>query len=299
MSKIITENYIVKLNEHIEELEQSTNLTSLLNFFEDEVQIDQIKKGSRNQKIFSGNNLVNLREIKDSVELRRIFGYTNIIFKAFTGKYLHIHINSELSQSNVNNISTLFAWKSLVECSYDEVILDYQLSKLKTETKSDLIMPSDKNGHETNHIFRKRFGLKHRLKFIEKIKSLSTSNSNNGLLLNLNKSARDCVNLSDFSVFPDSLNTFVNFGNSRRDIFKEMGREKVERLSLIINLFPSITGKNIWYKDFMCDEINRYNNFKKIITITFGEKTPEALLEMQKQKKFQAEEIYTIFSFEL
>ena len=78
-----------------------------------------------------------------------------------------------------------------------------------------------------------------------------------------------------------------------------MGREKVERLSLIINLFPSITGKNIWYKDFMSDEINRYNNFKKIITITFGEKTPEELLEMQKQKKFQAEEIYTIFSFEL
>ncbi len=78
-----------------------------------------------------------------------------------------------------------------------------------------------------------------------------------------------------------------------------MGREKVERLSMIINLFPSITGKNIWYKDFMSDEISRYNNFKKIITITSGEKTPEALLEMQKQNKFQAEEIYTIFSFEL
>ena len=112
-------------------------------------------------------------------------------------------------------------------------------------------------------------------------------------------SAKKSVNLSEFSIFPESLNTFVNFGNSRKDIFKEMGREKVESLSMIINLFPSITGKNIWHKDFMSDEINRYNNFKKVITITYGEKIPEALLEMQKQKKFQAEEIYTIFSFEL
>ena len=49
----------------------------------------------------------------------------------------------------------------------------------------------------------------------------------------------------------------------------------------------------------MSDEISRYSNFKKVITITSGEKRPEALLEMHIQKKFQAEEIYTIFSFEL
>ena len=78
-----------------------------------------------------------------------------------------------------------------------------------------------------------------------------------------------------------------------------MGREKVERLSMVLNLFPSITGKGIWYKDFIRDEIKKYNNFKKVITISSGEKTSEQLLEMQKQNKFQAEEIYTIFSFEL
>ena len=43
----------------------------------------------------------------------------------------------------------------------------------------------------------------------------------------------------------------------------------------------------------------QYNNFKKVVTITSGEKTLEALLEMQKQNKFQADEIYTLFPFEL
>ena len=299
MSKIITDNYINKLNELTEELEQSTNLTSLVNFFEEEVKKDQNRKGSRNQKVFSANNLVKLREIKHSVELRRIFVYTNIILKAFTGQYLHIHINADLSENLVDNLITLFAWEASVNCTYDKDFLDHEINFLKIESKRDLIMPNDNNGHATNQIFRKRYGIKHKLKFIEQIKSLPDKTENNGLLLNLNTSANSCVNLSEYSICPESLNTFVNFGVSRKEIFKVMGREKVESLSMIINLFPSITGKNIWYKDFMSDEINRYNNFKKIITITYGEKTPEALLEMQKQKKFQAEEIYTIFSFEL
>jgi hypothetical protein len=299
MSKIITGNYINKLNELIVELEQSTNLTFLVNFFEEQVQKDQIRKGSKNKNVFSANKLVKLREIKDSVELRRIFVYTNIIFKAFTGQYLHIHINADLSENLVDNIITLFAWEASVNSSYDKDFLDNEINFLKIESKRDIIMPNDNNGHATNQIFRKRYGIKHKLKFIEQIKSLTDKTANNGLLLNLNTSANSYVNLSEYSIFPESLYTFVNFGNSRKDIFKEMGREKVERLSTIINLFPSITGKNIWYKDFMSDEISRYNNFKKIITITSGEKTPEALLEMQKQKKFQAEEIYTIFSFEL
>jgi hypothetical protein len=299
MSKIITDDYINKLIELIEEFEQSTNLTSLVNFFEEEVQKDQNRKGSRNQKVFSANNLVKLREIKDSVELRRIFVYTNIIFKAFTGQYLHIHINADLSENLVKNLITLFVWEASVNCSYDKDFLDNEINFLKTESKRDLIMPNDNNGHVTNQIFRKRHGIKHKLKFIEQIKSLPDKITNNGLLLNLNTSTNSYVNLSEYSICPVSLNKFVNFGNSRKDIFKEMGREKVERLSMIINLFPSITGNNIWYKDFMSDEINRYSNFKKVITITSGEKSPEALLEMQKQNKFQAEEIYTIFSFEL
>jgi hypothetical protein len=141
--------------------------------------------------------------------------------------------------------------------------------------------------------------MKHRLNFIAYINSLPETTVNNGLLLNLNTSAGNCVNLSEFSEFPDSLTSFVNFGDTLRNTFKKMGEDKVLRLSTIVNLFPSITGKNIWYKDFIRDEISRYNNFKKVITITSGEKTPEALLEMQKHNKFQADEIYTIFSFEL
>jgi hypothetical protein len=299
MSRIINNKYLEKLNELVSEFESSPNLNSLIDFFQEEVQKDQNRKGNRNQKVFSANNLVKLSEIKDSVELRRIFVYTNVILKDFTGQYLHIHINADLSENLVENLISLFAWEASVNCSYDQDFLDNEINFLKLESKRDLIMPNDNNGHATNQIFRKRYGIKHKLKFIEQIKSLPDKTVRNGLLLNLNTSANSYVNLSEFSMCLESLNKFVNFGYSRKEIFNEMGREKVEKLSTIINLFPSITGKNIWYKDFMSDEINRYNNFKKVITITSGEKTPEALLEMHKQKKFQAEEIYTIFSFEL
>ena len=219
--------------------------------------------------------------------------------KAFSNRYLHIHLNKDLSENISDNLITLFILGELAESSFDNQILENEIKTLKIETSRDLILANDNNGHTTNQIFRRRHGLKHRLRFVEKIKNQINDTTSSGILININASAFDFVNLSDFSEFPDSLNTFVNFGYARKDIFKEMGREKVERLSTIVNLFPSITGKNIWYKDFMSDEINRYNNFKKNITITSGEKTPEALLEMQKQKKFQAEEIYTIFSFEL
>lgn len=303
MSRIITINYINKLNLLIKDYELSQSFYSLLDFFVKEIQTDQERKTNRNQKIFTKSELLKIVEIKESIDLKRLFGYINLILKTFKGQYLHIHINSELSESIVNNLTTLFAWEALVECSYDEVNLDFQLSKLKTETKRDLIMPSDSNGHETNQIFRKRYGLKHRLKFIEKIKSLSKSNTNNGLLINLNSSARDCVNFSEFSVFPDSFNTYVNFGESLQDIYQN-NNSILQNIRTIINLFPAERGRNIWHNDFVSENINDWNqlsefNFGKVITITSGEKTPEALSEMQKQKKFQSEEIYTIFSFEL
>jgi hypothetical protein len=299
MSRIIKDNYFDKLNAHIEEFEQSTNLSSLVNFFIEEVQKDQNRKGSRNQKVFSANNLVKLNEIKGSEELRRIFAYTNIIFKSFTGQYLHIHINADLSENLVDNLITLFAWEGIVGSSYCKDLLLNETNYLNKKIDPNLILPSNNNQHIINQIYRERFGLKHRLKFIAQINSLSENTVNNGLLLNLNTSAGNSVHLSEFSEFPESLNSYVNFGDTLRNTFKKLGENKVLRLSTIVNLFPSITGQNIWYKDFIRDEISRYNNFKKVITITSGEKKPEALLEMQKQNKFQAEEIYTIFSFEL
>jgi hypothetical protein len=298
MSKILTDQYIDKLNRLINEFEQSPHLTYLLDFFLNNVEKDQKQNVNRNQKIFSLNEFEKLKEISRSSELKRIFAYIKIIIKTFEKKNLQIHINVDLPEKLIENIIALFAWDVYVHAKYDNGLLEKEIYSLNMKTSRELNLLDD-NGHSENKLRRERKGWRHRLKLIEQIKSFSDYVSKNDILLNLNTSAESCVYLSEFSVCPESMNTFVNFGNSRKNIFKEMGQEKVERLSMIINLFPSTTGKNIWYKDFMSDEINRYNNFKKIITITFGEKTPEALLEMQKQKKFQAEEIYTIFSFEL
>jgi hypothetical protein len=95
----------------------------------------------------------------------------------------------------------------------------------------------------------------------------------------------------------------VNFGDSLQDIY-EKNNSILQNISTIISLFPAERGRNIWHSDYISENINAWNqlsefNFNKVITITSGEKTPEGLLEMQKQKKFQSEEIYTIFSFEL
>lgn len=299
MSRIITDNYFDKLNTLIKGFEQSTNLSSLVNFFIEEVQKDQNRKGSRNQNVFSANNLAKLIEIKGSEELRRIFAYTNIIFKSFKGKYLHIHINANLSENLIENLITLFAWEGIVGCSYCKDLLLNETNYLNKKISANLILPSNNNQHIINQIYRERFGIKHRLKFIAQINGLPENTANNGLLLNINTSAGKCVNLSEFSEFPESLNSYINFGDTLRNTFKKLGEDKVLRLSTIVNLFPSMTGQNIWYKDFIRDEISRYNNFQKVITITSGEKTLEALLEMQKQNKFQADEIYTLFSFEL
>jgi hypothetical protein len=299
MSRIITQNYFNKLNDLIKGFEQSSNLSSLVDFFIDEVRKDQNRKASRNQNVFSSNDFVKLIEIKSSEELRRIYAYTNIISKSFTDKYLHIHINADLSENLVENLITLFAWEGIVGSSQCKDLLLNETNYLNKKISANLILPSNNNQHKINQIYRERFGIKHRLKFIEQINKLPENSANNGLLLNINTSNSKCVNLSEFSEFPETLNSYINFGDTLRNTFKKLGEDKVLRLSTIVNLFPSITGQSIWYKDFIRDEINRYNNFKKVITISFGEKTTEAILEMHKQNKFQADEIYTIFSFEL
>jgi hypothetical protein len=299
MSRIITNNYIVKLNELINEFGSSTNLNSFVDFFKEEIQKDQNRKGNRNQKIFSSNDIEKINELKNSDELQRIYAYINIIINAFPDQYLHIHLNADLSEKILDNLITLITWNALVESLYEKKLLENEIEALNIETKSVLIMPNDNNGHLKNQIFRRRHGLKHRLRFFEKINSQNNDTSNSCILININTSTFGSVNLSDFSEFPESLNSHVNFGDTLRNTFTKMGKDKVLRLSTIINLFPSITGKNIWYKDFIRDEISRYINFKKVITITSGKKTAEALLEMNKLNKFQADEIYTLFSFEL
>ncbi len=303
MSRIITNNYIEKLNGLINEFESSPKLCSLIDFFLEEIQRDQNRKGNRNQKIFSSKDLDKLNELKNSDKLKRFFAYINIIIQTFPGKFLHIHINTDLLETIYENLITLFIWKALVDSTFDSDYIDNEIIALNIETKRDLNMPYDNNRHSTNQIFRKRHGLKHRLKFIENINSRTNNTSNSGLLLNLNSNAYCHVKLSDFSEFPFPLNTYLNFGNSLQNIYNS-NKTVLQTIRTIINLFPAERGHNVWYQDFIKQNIDAWNqlpefNFEKVITITSGYKTNEALLEMQRQNKFQAHEVYTIFSFEL
>jgi len=303
MNRIITDNYKNKLNAIIDEYDIKPYLYDFIDFLLEEVKKDQIRKCNRNQKVFSKNHIYKLEGIKKSDELKRIFVYLNILIKKFNGKYLHIHINSDLNQSITDNLASLFAWQILIEAIYDKDILNSKIEDLKKETRSDLVLSTENNGHKINQVFRNRNGLKHRLKLFEKIKIVNNQNSNIGYLLNLNQSDFYCINLSEFSIFPEPIDSFVNFGLTLQSIY-DNNNFILQNISMIISLLPAERGNNIWYSDFLSENINEWNKlpgfkFKKVITITSGKKTYEALLEMQVQKKFQAEEIYTIHSFEL
>jgi hypothetical protein len=302
MNRIISHSYIDKLNKLIGEFEISKNLSSLLDFFIAEIQNDQSANVNRNQKVFSLNELQKLIEIEDSEKLERLFTYLKIIIKNFTGKFLHIHINSEISEKEIDNLISLFTWEKLVSGNYDELLLNNEIEVLNSKIIREINL-ADGNGHHENRLRREKKGMRHKVRLIKQILQFNNSEGGNGVLLNINTSAVNCVNLSDFSEFPESLNTYVNFGNSLQSIY-DRNNIILQNIDTIISLFPAERGQNIWYSSFTSEQINAWNqlpgyNFGKVITITAGEKTPEALLEMQKQKKFQAEEIYTIFSFEL
>lgn len=302
MSRIITNNYFTKLNQILNTFEINPNLRNLIDFFLEDITKDQNRLRNRNQKIFTSNDLIKLNEIISDEKLKRIYSYINILIKNFNRQYLHIHINDDLSENMTDNLVSIISWGALSESIYDDNILSNEISFLKTEIKRDLIIPYDNNGHLTNQIFTKRLGLIHKLKLFEKIIKFSQNTGNNGLLINLNTTANVCVNLSDFSIFPESINSFINFGNNLQSIY-DRNNSVLQKISTIINVFPAERGKNIWYHDFIMENINAWNqlpgyNFSKIITVTSGKKNSEELLQMRKLNKFQSEEFYPIFSFE-
>ena len=302
MSRIITNKYFTKLNQIINAFEINPNLRNIIDFFLEDITKDQNRLRNRNQKIFTSNDLIKLNEIKSDEKLKTIYSYINILIKNFNRQYLHIHINEDLSENMTDNLVSIISWGALSESIYDDNILSNEISFLKTEIKRDLIIPYDNNGHLTNQIFTKRLGLIHKLKLFEKIINLSQNTGNNGLLINLNTTANVCVNLSDFSIFPESINSFINFGNNLQSIY-DRNNSVLQKISTIINVFPAERGKNIWYHDFIKENINAWNqlpgyNFSKIITVTSGKKNSEELLQMRKLNKFQSEEFYPIFSFE-
>ena len=153
MSRIITDNYIEKLNGLIKEFEQEPYLTSFVDFFFTEVKKDQFQKVNRNQKVFSMNDIKKLTEIKGSTQLKRIFTYIKIIIELFEKQYLHIHINVDLSKSLIDNITALFAWEICTTANYDNVLLENELSNLSLKTNRELNLLDD-NGHNENKLRR-------------------------------------------------------------------------------------------------------------------------------------------------
>lgn len=301
MNRIINDNYIERLNLLISEFEISKDLLSFMKFLIDEVQIDYNSNVNRNIKVFNLNKLQKLNELNDSESIKRLFAYLNIIIKNFNGRFLHIHINEDLTDKHIDYLISHFTWGALLSGKYDEQLLKTEIEVLNSKIIREIYLNG--NGHEENRLRREKKGLRHRAKLIKQILDFNHSENNTGILLNLNTSASSCVNLSEYSEFPDALNTYVNFGNSLQSIY-ESNNTILQNINTIISLFPAERGQNIWYNDFISEHINAWNqlpgyNFNKVITITSGRKDSEGLLDIQKQNKFQAEEIYTIFSFEI
>ena len=296
MNRIISQKCLDRLKDLRSKFSLSPNLSCLIDFFESEVLKDQGKGG---RKIFKENSLLRVNDIKSSVKLKDIYSYIEIIARSFKGRFLHIHINEDLTDDIRDNLITLLVWKAFSCADYKTTTLQEEFENLIKKNKKEINLPATTSKNLVNPIFKQRSGDKHREKIIEMILNLKVVFKEEGVLINLNKTAENCVLLSEFSSFPEPLNLFLIFGKGGREVFREMGVEKTGRLSVVLNLFPSFTGKNIWFKDFIRDEITRYTNFKKVITITSGEKSAMELYEMQRQNRFQSEEIYTIFSFEI
>jgi hypothetical protein len=303
MSRIVNENYISKLNSTLEQFDFSDNLKSLIDFFDEQLKIDQFRKVSKNQKVFSMKDLDLLQQIEESSETRRIFAYLNKLINSFDGNYLQIHINIDLEEGVIDQLIFLLTWDALINSSLDGSRIKMDIESLDSEINRDLVMPSDNNKHRLNQLLREVKGKKFRKKLLQKLLNLACNQIDNGCLINLNRGASTLLNISEYSELPKALNSYINFGESLQSLY-DKNNAILSRVDTIINLFPAITGSNIWYHDFITESIKQWNrlgefNFKKVITITVGEKTPESLLDMQKQNKFQAAEIFTIFPFEI
>ena len=305
MSRIVNECYIDKLNSILEVYDYSDGLKTLIDFFKEQVEKDQSRKGSRNQKVFSEKDCNFLQQLKESSEIKRILAYVYKLINSFEGNYLQIHLNTNLEDSVSNQIIFLLTWETLINSSFDKSQITKEIEALDVETNRPLIMPSNNNRHLSNPIFKEAKGKKYRKNFLEKILNLTNNQTDNGLgwLINANKGISASINISEYSDLPNAINSYLNFGDTLQVIY-DNNNSILSRVDTIINLFPAITGSNIWYQDFIAESINEWNrldefNFKKVITITSGKKTPESLSDMLKQNKFQAEEIYIIYPFEL
>ena len=227
----------------------------------------------------------------------------NIIIDSYTGQFLHIHININLSDEVLDNLITLFAWNISFDSLYDSILIEKEVEILKKKIEQDIVIPSSNNGHDINKLLKEKNGIKQRLKFLDYLKNSLPISSDKNILLNLNNGKQENVYLTDYNILPQALNSYLNFGDNMQTIYDNK-ISILSKIDKIINLFPILRGQNVWLQDYIKESVDLWNNdadinFNKIVTITAEEKPLDNLLNMQRDNKFQANEIYTIFPFEL
>jgi hypothetical protein len=212
-----------------------------------------------------------------------------------------------LTEAEIESLKMSFSWYVFKLGFKDSILIKNELVKLNLETEI-LHLPLCR-GAILNRLERNNNGRKHRLRLLRFLMGSINELSNEGFLLNINRSGENEINLSDFSTMPQSSKSSINFGKSIQEIFDtfidiETNANPLLEFTTVINLFPILYGSNVWYNSYQKENLNNWNeiencNFTKIITITAKEETFENLLKLKKENKFMVDEMYTIFPFEL
>lgn len=302
MTSILTDSYYEKLNFITNERIIPISLDSVINYFLNELSIDELREKNKSRRLFNTKVIQKIQTIRQT-ELIKLYKYLNIIIDSYTGQFLHIHININLSDEVLDNLITLFAWNISFDSLYDSILIEKEVEILKKKIEQDIVIPSSNNGHDINKLLKEKNGIKQRLKFLYYLKNSLPISSDKNILLNLNNGKQENVYLTDYNILPQALNSYLNFGDNMQTIYDNK-ISILSKIDKIINLFPILRGQNVWLQDYIKESVDLWNNdadinFNKIVTITAEEKPLDNLLNMQRDNKFQANEIYTIFPFEL
>ena len=304
MSTLFSAKYLDKLRILIDEFEISENLNALLKFFLIEIEKDTSKKVNNRMKVFKSKKIGFISEINKSNELKNIYKYLKVIIRNFLQfedeLNLVIHINSDLKENMIDNLISLFTWDIIINSKIDPNLLDNDINLLEKIIQKEI--------HANNNIdfeYRKRYGQQHRIRLLKKLKECTSKDKDDyfaGLLININKSNEDLINLSEFSTFPQMRSNYINLGKSLQEIHNAEIINLIN-INTIINIFPAMKGQSIWINEFSSENIKSWNelpdyNFNKLITITAGLKTYDDLSQ-QKNDFYKNVELFVIFENEI
>lgn len=282
-----------------------------IDFFFKETMKDK-GKANRQKRIFSDSKVIQIEILQSSKKLKSIFNYLISVIENFSGNSIHIHINIELEESELYSLKLAFAFYTYKLGFKDLHLIEEELLKLDAEPK--ISEYPDCNGRVLNKLEKKYNGKRHQKRYLEFLRCLnnysSSSSSPNEFLLNINRLDGDDNFISEYSKMPQSYDYFPNFGKRIGDLFEVRSDKHLEQpqffvnSTTVINLFPVLFGPNVWYDTFIFDSLERWNetvgcNFRKIVTVTAKHDTFENLLKIKKANKFNVEELYVIFPFEI